>query len=73
MRRWSNAQYPPAVRRHCPVLNAGSPYFKAVMCYSEGAWTNMQEDIAEPFASERHHIDADTWKELNEKTSYLFM
>eukprot|EP01065_Artemidia_motanka_P050274 TRINITY_DN8566_c0_g2_i1.p2 TRINITY_DN8566_c0_g2~~TRINITY_DN8566_c0_g2_i1.p2 ORF type:complete len:1196 (+),score=435.00 TRINITY_DN8566_c0_g2_i1:97-3684(+) len=48
------------------------PYFKAVMCYTEAAWTLAQDAVAEPFASERHHIDADTWKELNEKTRYLF-
>ena len=46
------------------------PYFKPVLCYLEGAWVNSQEDIAEPFASERHHIDADSWADLNEKTNF---
>eukprot|EP01060_Flectonema_neradi_P018698 TRINITY_DN255_c0_g1_i1.p1 TRINITY_DN255_c0_g1~~TRINITY_DN255_c0_g1_i1.p1 ORF type:complete len:1153 (+),score=221.50 TRINITY_DN255_c0_g1_i1:109-3459(+) len=48
------------------------PYFKPVLCYLEGAWINSQEDIAEPFASERHHIDADSWADLNEKTNFYF-
>eukprot|EP01060_Flectonema_neradi_P018700 TRINITY_DN255_c0_g2_i1.p1 TRINITY_DN255_c0_g2~~TRINITY_DN255_c0_g2_i1.p1 ORF type:complete len:1105 (+),score=243.10 TRINITY_DN255_c0_g2_i1:106-3420(+) len=46
------------------------PYFTPVLCYLEGAWINSQEDIAEPFASERHHIDADSWADLNEKTNF---
>eukprot|EP01060_Flectonema_neradi_P007809 TRINITY_DN1551_c0_g1_i5.p1 TRINITY_DN1551_c0_g1~~TRINITY_DN1551_c0_g1_i5.p1 ORF type:complete len:1327 (+),score=322.51 TRINITY_DN1551_c0_g1_i5:47-4027(+) len=47
------------------------PYFKPVLCYLEGAWTESQDAIAEPFASERHHIDADTWMDLNQKTNFL--
>ena len=47
-------------------------YFKANLCYLEGTWTEAQEDIAEPFASERHHIDADTWEDLHAKNNFLF-
>ncbi|KAJ9457826.1 hypothetical protein DIPPA_04223 [Diplonema papillatum] len=47
------------------------PYFPAIMCYLEGTWTEASNEVAEPFASERHHIDAETWAELNEKTAYL--
>ena len=36
-----------------------------------GAWTESQDDIAEPFSSERHHIDADSWTDLNEKMNFL--
>eukprot|EP00659_Diplonema_papillatum_P007109 gene7109-10952_t len=48
------------------------PYFQSVMCYLEGTWTEAADDIAEPFASERHHIDADTWTELTQKNNFLF-
>eukprot|EP01064_Diplonema_japonicum_P013228 TRINITY_DN20730_c0_g1_i1.p1 TRINITY_DN20730_c0_g1~~TRINITY_DN20730_c0_g1_i1.p1 ORF type:complete len:1139 (+),score=327.72 TRINITY_DN20730_c0_g1_i1:46-3462(+) len=47
-------------------------YFRPVLCYLEGTWINAQEDVAEPFSSERHHIDADGWNDLNEKTNFLF-
>ena len=46
------------------------PYFKPVLCYLEGTWVNSQENIAEPFASERHHIDADSWTDLNAKMNF---
>ncbi|KAJ9461165.1 hypothetical protein DIPPA_28912 [Diplonema papillatum] len=48
------------------------PYFPAVVCYLEGTWTEASADIAEPFASERHHIDAETWTELTQKNNFLF-
>ena len=45
-------------------------YFKPVLCYLEGAWTTKQGDsIDEPFESDRHSIDADTWFDLQEKVS----
>ena len=47
-------------------------YFKANLCYLEGTWTEAQKNVAEPFASDRHHIDADTWEDLHAKTNYLF-
>ncbi|KAJ9464083.1 hypothetical protein DIPPA_13279 [Diplonema papillatum] len=48
------------------------PYFPAVVCYLEGTWTEAADDIAEPFASERHRIDAATWTELTQKNNFLF-
>ena len=48
-------------------------YFKPILCYLEGAWSTATEDIDEPFESDRHFIDAQTWFELQEKirfTSY---
>ncbi|XP_057315550.1 uncharacterized protein LOC130656666 [Hydractinia symbiolongicarpus] len=49
-------------------------YFKPVLCYLEGAWTTKEGDnIEEPFKSDRHHIDANGWFDLQEKihfTSY---
>ncbi|KAJ9465094.1 hypothetical protein DIPPA_26071 [Diplonema papillatum] len=48
------------------------PYFQSVMCYLEGTWTGESSSVAEPFASERHHIDAESWTELTQKTNFLF-
>eukprot|EP01063_Lacrimia_lanifica_P014529 TRINITY_DN2109_c5_g1_i1.p1 TRINITY_DN2109_c5_g1~~TRINITY_DN2109_c5_g1_i1.p1 ORF type:complete len:794 (+),score=320.27 TRINITY_DN2109_c5_g1_i1:75-2456(+) len=47
------------------------PYFKANMCYLEGGWMEAQPNITEPFASDRHSIDASTWKDLHEKQLFL--
>ena len=46
------------------------PYFKPILCYLEGAWTSSSEKIDEPFASDRHQIDATTWWDLTEKVRY---
>ena len=49
-------------------------YFKPVLCYLEGAWTTETEGkIDEPFESDRHFVDANSWFDLQEKirfTSY---
>ena len=48
-------------------------YFKPVLCFLEGAWTTATKAIDEPFESDRHFIDAQTWFDLQEKirfTSY---
>jgi len=48
-------------------------YFKANLCYLEGAWTLNAKTLNEPFQSDRHHIDATSWFDLQEKirfTSY---
>lgn len=45
------------------------PYFKPVLCYLEGAWT-MDKNFNEPFSSERHHIEANSWFDLQEKIRY---
>lgn len=46
-------------------------YFKPVLCYLEGAWIEESVNIQEPFASDRHSIAADTWKQLTEKVRFL--
>lgn len=46
-------------------------YFKPVLCYMEGAWTNSGNKIDEPFSSDRHFIDAKSWMELHEKMRYV--
>ena len=48
-------------------------YFKPILCYLEGAWTKTTKKVDEPFSSDRHFIDANTWMELHDKimfTSY---
>ncbi|KAK3730498.1 hypothetical protein QZH41_015704 [Actinostola sp. cb2023] len=46
-------------------------YFKPVLCYLEGAWTVVQEGkIDEPFESDRHFVDANTWTELEDKVRF---
>lgn len=42
-------------------------YFRPILCYLEGAWTSTKGNLEEPFESTRHHIDAKTWFELQEK------
>ena len=47
-------------------------YFKANLCYMEGAWT-FSEELEEPYHSDRHSLDASSWFDLHEKirlTSY---
>ncbi|KAI0210863.1 hypothetical protein LSAT2_004357 [Lamellibrachia satsuma] len=45
-------------------------YFKPVLCYMEGAWIHTGEAIEDAFKSERHHMDAQTWYEMEEKIRY---
>ncbi|KAK7094522.1 uncharacterized protein [Littorina saxatilis] len=47
-------------------------YFKPNLCYLEGAWTT-DVTLDEPFDSDRHQLEADSWFELQEQirfTSY---
>eukprot|EP00659_Diplonema_papillatum_P011400 gene11400-17544_t len=48
------------------------PYFPAVLSYLEGTWVEASSDIDEPFSSERHHVDAESWSDLNDKLNFLF-
>ncbi|KAH9487608.1 hypothetical protein Btru_070570 [Bulinus truncatus] len=45
-------------------------YFKAVLCYMEGAWTTNTRNIEEPFFSDRHSLDASSWFDLQEKVRF---
>ena len=45
-------------------------YFKPVLCYLEGAWIHTGDEIEDAFKSERHHFDALTWHEMEEKIRY---
>lgn len=45
-------------------------YFKPVLCYMEGAWTITDENIDEPFDSERHFLDAVSWQDLHDKLRF---
>jgi len=46
------------------------PYFKPVLCYMEGHWTQAGDAVEEGFESDRHFIDATTWWDLTEKVRY---
>ena len=49
-------------------------FFKPNLCYLEGAWTLNAKTLDEPFHSDRHHIDAKNWFELQEKVNmYMCM
>ena len=48
------------------------PYFRPVLSVLEGTWTEDKADIDDPFVSDRHTIDAETWRELHDKTRFLF-
>ena len=63
-------QYFLAFQNQTPDLRDYKPYFKPMLCYLEGAWTASNEEIDEPFESDRHEIDATTWWELTEKVRY---
>ena len=44
-------------------------YFKANLCYMEGAWT-FSEELEEPYESDRHSLDVSSWFDLHEKIRY---
>ncbi|KAK7467805.1 hypothetical protein BaRGS_00036949, partial [Batillaria attramentaria] len=44
-------------------------YYRPLLCYLEGAWTN-DVNISEPFDSDRHHLDALSWYDLQEKARF---
>eukprot|EP01084_Bolivina_argentea_P289262 496666_1 len=46
-------------------------YFKPILCYLEGTWVMDDDILEEPFDSDRHEIDAATWRELHDKIRYL--
>jgi len=55
-----------------PNVRNYTKYFKPILCYLEGAWTTKNGDsIEEPFDSDRHHIDAKSWFDLQEKVNDL--
>jgi len=47
-------------------------YFKPVLSYMEGAWTTNTKTLEEPFFSDRHHLDASTWFDLQDKVRWLY-
>jgi hypothetical protein len=48
------------------------PYFRPILSIVEGTWINAETDLHEPFSSDRHHIEAETWDELHSKTRFLY-
>ena len=63
-------EYFKAFAQQDPQLRNYKPYFKPVLCYMEGAWTKAFESIQESFESDRHHLAADTWFDLEEKIRF---
>lgn len=45
-------------------------YFKPVLCYMEGNWEWTNNHLAEPFHSETHFLDADTYDSLADKVRF---
>jgi len=46
-------------------------YFKPILCYLEGAWIDADEELEDAFDSDRHQLDAATWRELHDKVRYM--
>eukprot|EP01084_Bolivina_argentea_P086395 156158_1 len=46
-------------------------YFKPILCYLEGTWIIDTDVLDEPFDSDRHSIDASTWKQLHDKIRWM--
>jgi hypothetical protein len=47
------------------------PYFQPLLVYLEGAWIIDQDALEEPFASDRHFIDAKTWAQLHDEQRFV--
>eukprot|EP01128_Nolandella_sp_AFSM9_P009702 TRINITY_DN634_c0_g1_i1.p1 TRINITY_DN634_c0_g1~~TRINITY_DN634_c0_g1_i1.p1 ORF type:complete len:836 (-),score=178.75 TRINITY_DN634_c0_g1_i1:120-2627(-) len=47
------------------------PYFRPILCILEGTWIEHSLDLTEPFDSDRHHIDAANWDDLNSRTQFF--
>lgn len=62
MRQWFQAW-----KEGDPTERDYRKYFKPLLCYLEGAWTTDVTTIDEPFKSDRHHIAAGSWLELQNK------
>eukprot|EP00484_Ammonia_sp_Unknown_P002607 CAMPEP_0197052852 /NCGR_PEP_ID=MMETSP1384-20130603/27249_1 /TAXON_ID=29189 /ORGANISM="Ammonia sp." /LENGTH=751 /DNA_ID=CAMNT_0042485663 /DNA_START=34 /DNA_END=2289 /DNA_ORIENTATION=+ len=46
-------------------------YFKPVLCYLEGTWVLDDGALEDGFDSDRHQIDAATWRELHDKIRFM--
>lgn len=46
-------------------------FFTPILCYLEGAWIDADEELEDAFDSERHQLDAATWRELHDKVRYM--
>merc|ERR1711963_93705 len=54
-----------------PSIRDYRPYFRPNLCYLEGGWTVTSRDkLEEPFASDRHHLEASSWADLADKIRY---
>mmetsp|Transcript_1473 Transcript_1473/g.3241 ORF Transcript_1473/g.3241 Transcript_1473/m.3241 type:complete len:785 (+) Transcript_1473:159-2513(+) len=65
-------QYFKAFKDQDVTLRDYKPYFKPVLCYMETGWEKLdQDDLTEPFESDRHHIAATGWSDLVEKVRFF--
>jgi hypothetical protein len=46
------------------------PYFKAAMCYMEGAWTKNTQSVQDQFSTDLHSIGVGDWSELQQKNRF---
>ncbi|XP_067932658.1 uncharacterized protein [Watersipora subatra] len=54
-----------------PSVRDYRKYFKPVLCYMEGMWTESNGDsMDEPFESDRHFLAADSFFDLQDKAQY---
>jgi len=47
------------------------PYFRPALCVLEMAWLKADEELVDPFASDRHQLAAASWDELRAKLAWL--
>ncbi|KAK3089129.1 hypothetical protein FSP39_001070 [Pinctada imbricata] len=45
-------------------------YFKPVLCYMEAGWTTDTKSLSEPFESDRHFLEANSWFDLTNKVEF---
>lgn len=48
-------------------------YFKPVLCYLEGSWIYSGTDIEDAYPTDAHHMDAETWYDMQENIRYTSM
>ena len=54
-----------------PSVRDYRKYFVPVLCYLEGSWTLNTDEIKEPFDSDRHHLDSQTWWDMQVRLSQV--
>ena len=47
------------------------PFFRPTLAYMEGVWRNVRDTVTDPFFSDRHSIEAETWEQVHETIRFL--